>query len=64
MKRIKNITLHLTEQESELIERLAELTERKPAELARILLNRAALNEWGKIQANTHPADTLHSLKY
>lgn len=64
MKRTKNITLHLTEQEAELLERLAELTERKPAELARILLNRAALNEWGKIQTNTHPADTLHNLRF
>ena len=64
MKREKHITINLTEQESELIERLAELTERKPAELARILLNRAALTEWGKIQANTHPKDTLHDLRY
>lgn len=57
MKRIKNITLHLTEQESELIERIAELTERKPAELARLLLCRAALQEWTRYQMTEHNPD-------
>lgn len=63
-KRTVNITLHLTEEEAELLERLSELTERKPAELARILLNRATLNEWGKIQAQKHPDAPFEPLKF
>ena len=63
-KRTVNITLHLTEEESELLERLAELTERKPAELARLLLNKKALEEWGKIQAQKHENAPFEPLKY
>lgn len=59
MKRIKNITLHLTEEEAELLERLAELDQRKPSEMSRILLVAAALDKWGQIQAQEHPSDLI-----
>ena len=46
MKKIKHITVNLTTEEAELIERIAEDLERKPAELARILLLRQARQLW------------------
>ncbi len=49
-KRTKHITVNLTEDEMALLERLAETYERKPAELARLLLTRAALAQWGELQ--------------
>lgn len=58
MKRQKHITVNLTDEESALIERLAEIYDRKPAELARILLNGAAIAEWGKIQVQEHPENS------
>lgn len=54
-KRTETLTLHLTKSERELLERLAEREERKPAELARLLLNKKALEEWAKIQIEEHP---------
>lgn len=66
MKRIKNITLHLTEQEAELLEVLAEMEERKTAELARILLNKKALELWTQKQTEKHNpnAQPLTPLKF
>ena len=46
MKKIYHITVNLTEEENELIQRIATDTERKPAELARILLLRQARQLW------------------
>ena len=54
-KRTRALTVHLTEEEAQLIERLADMSERKPAELARLLLNKKALEEWGRIQYELHP---------
>lgn len=54
-KRTRALTVHLTEEETQLIERLAEREERKPAELARRLLIKKALEEWAKIQIEEHP---------
>ena len=54
-KRTKNITLHLTPSELELLETVAEHHERKPAELARLLLAWATRKEWAKIQEQEHP---------
>ena len=54
-KRQKHITVNLTEEENALLNRLCEIYERKPADLARILLNGAMLREWGKIQVKEHP---------
>lgn len=54
-KRSKHITVNLTTEEMTLLNRLCEIYERKPADLARILLNRVALAEWAKIQAKEHP---------
>ena len=53
-KRTVNITLHLTPQEAELLEVLAELDQRKPSEKARLLMNKAALQEWTKKQIEAH----------
>ena len=49
-KRTNHITINLTDEEMELINRLAEQEERKPSELARILLIRQARQEWQKQQ--------------
>jgi len=54
-KRNKHITVNLTTEEMTLLNRLCEIYERKPADLARILLNRVMLAEWGKIQVKEHP---------
>lgn len=55
MKRNKHITVNLTDEEINLLNKIAELYERKPSELARILLNRATLAEWQNIQSKEHP---------
>ena len=49
MKRVKHYLINLTEEEAELLERLAEEQERKTSELARILLIREAKREWAII---------------
>ena len=49
-KRTNHITINLTDEENELINKLAEQEERKPAELARILLIRQARQQWQKQQ--------------
>lgn len=50
MKRTNNITIHLTDEENELINLLAEKLERKPSELVRILAYKKALEIWGSLQ--------------
>ena len=55
MKRNKHITVNLTDEEMTLLNRIAEMYDRKPSELARILLNRATLAEWCDIQNKEHP---------
>lgn len=64
MKRINNITIHLTDEENELIEVLAEKLERKPSELVRLLAYKKALEEWGKIQAEKQPSEPFKELKF
>ena len=49
-KRRNQITINLTDEERELIERLSEIYERKPAELVRILATRKGLEVWGSMQ--------------
>ena len=62
MKRNKHYLINLTEEENELIERIAQDTERKPAELCRLLLMRAARQQWANMSAlNNEP---LQALKY
>ena len=51
MKKTKHITVNLTQEENELIERIAEGLERKPAELARLLLLREARRQWASMSA-------------
>jgi hypothetical protein len=55
MKRTNKITVNLTDEEMQFISRLAEVGERKISELARLLLMRQALNEWGKMQPQGEP---------
>lgn len=55
MKRTNKITVNLTDEEMELINRLAEIGERKTSELARLLLMRQACQEWGKLQPEGQP---------
>ena len=56
-KREQNMTLHLTKEEWELIQRISEHNERKPSEQARILLLRECGREWAKIQEQEHPTN-------
>ena len=58
-KRVKHITINLTEEESDIIERLAAIGERKPADLARLLLMRQAVKEWGEMQPEGAPFTPL-----
>lgn len=60
MKRVKHYLINLTEEESEMIERIAQDTERKPAELIRILLMKAARQQWASMSAlNNEPLQPL-----
>ena len=54
-KRTETLTLHLTKSERDLLERLAEREERKPAEHSRRLLIKKVLEEWAAIQIEEHP---------
>ena len=58
-KRNKHITVNLTQEESDTIQALADIYDRKPADIARILLNRAAFAEWVKVQAEQHPSELV-----
>ena len=56
MKKNYHITINLTEEENELIQRIAQDLERKPAELARILLLKEARRQWASMSAlNNEP---------
>lgn len=60
MKKIYHITVNLTEEENELIKRIAQDTERKPAELARLLLMKEARRQWASMSAlNNEPLQPL-----
>lgn len=56
-KRIKKVTINLTDAEWELIQAISEHNERKPSEQARILLLRECGREWAKIQEQEHPTN-------
>lgn len=54
-KRTEKITVNLTPNEFAFIQMLSEKAERKPSELARLLLMRQACQEWGKLQPEGQP---------
>ena len=54
-KRTEAITLHLTQGERDTLEALAELLERKPAELARLILTKGIGKKWAEQQEKEHP---------
>lgn len=54
-KKIIHITVNLTEEEGQLLNKIAEATQRKPAELCRLLLIRSAVELWADIQAKQNP---------
>ena len=54
-KLINQFTINTDQETAELIKRIAETYQRKPAELLRLLLVPALLNEWAKIQTQQHP---------
>ena len=55
MKRTKHITINLTDEELEMLERIAEHNDRNKSEQARVLFLRQARIEWGQIQNQEHP---------
>ena len=59
MKQANKLTrqycLNVDEPTADQIEKLAELYQRKPAELLRLLLVPALCREWAKIQKQEHP---------
>ena len=57
-KLTKQFTINTDEETANQIERIAELHQRKPAELLRLLLGPALRNEWAKIQRQEHPENT------
>ena len=57
-KLTKQFTINTDEETANQIERIAELYQRKPAELLRLLLGPALRNEWAKIQRQEHPENT------
>lgn len=60
MKKTNHITVNLTDEEMELIERIATDTERKPAELCRILLMKEARRQWASMSSlNNEPVQPL-----
>lgn len=54
-KLTKQFTINTDEETAAQIERIAELYQRKPAELLRLLLGPVLRNEWAKIQRLEHP---------
>lgn len=54
-KLTKQFTVNTDEETAAQIERIAEIYQRKPAELLRLLLGPALRNEWAKIQQQEHP---------
>ena len=57
-KRTNKMTINLTDEELELLQRVSEENERKPSEQARVLLMRACRLEWGNI-SNLSPLATF-----
>ena len=56
MEKLKNqFTVNLDEEAAALVQKLAEIYQRKPAELLRLLLLPQLSNEWAKIQREAHP---------
>lgn len=55
MKLNNQFTINLDQDAAELVEKLANLYQRKPAELLRLLVLPQLSNEWAKIQAIEHP---------
>ena len=54
-KLTKQFTINTDEETARQIELIADLYQRKPAELLRLLLGPALRNEWAKIQRQEHP---------
>ena len=55
MKLNNQFTINLDEETAELVNKLAKIYQRKPAELLRLLVVPQLSNEWAKIQAIEHP---------
>lgn len=56
MEKLKNqFTINLDEGAAALVQKLAEIYQRKPAELLRLLLLPQLCNEWAKVQRIEHP---------
>ena len=62
MKQAKKLnqvyTINVDEETAQLIERIAELEQRKPRELLRLLLIPALRNKWVQIQTQEHQENT------
>lgn len=54
-KKTKHYTINLTEQEAELIERIALETNRRPAEVLRLLVLPPAFKWWRDFNNREHP---------
>ena len=56
MAKLKNqITINLNDEAAELVQILADYYQRKPAELVRLLLVPVLVDQFAKVQRQTHP---------
>lgn len=56
MEKLKNsYCVNLDDESAQLVQKLADIYQRKPAELLRLLLLPQLSNAWAKVQAIEHP---------
>ena len=56
MEKLKNqITINLNDESAALVQKLADIYQRKPAELVRLLVVPQLSNLWAEVQRQEHP---------